>query len=224
MESRSQSREGYRNSPIRKNMEKSKKKQNFDFFVFCLYLVPMMSETCFKVSRHAKSVLACLGILKHVSDIIGSKYYQKSKKKLKILVFEIFHHFPDRWIPVPLPPPLTTTPMIQADSVPVRESDRKSIVFPSSEGAEWATGARIHYFNVPGTRGEEIFTLRPLWRSIPAPFRFFFKLRKSRGLSSPTEHLSVGSESYPLPLFRRATETPTFPKFEKTEWRRNGSL
>ena len=44
----------YRNAPIRKIMKKNPKNQNFEFFVFCLYLVPMMSETCFKVSRHAK--------------------------------------------------------------------------------------------------------------------------------------------------------------------------
>ena len=90
--------------------------------------------------------------------------------------------------------------MTQAVQVPARESDRKSIVSPSSEGAEWATGARIYYSNVPGTRGGEIFALRRLWRSVPAPFRFFCKLRQSRGLSSPTEHLSVCSESCP-PLY-----------------------
>ena len=34
--------------------------------------------------------------------------------------------------------------MIWTDCVPERESDLKSIVSPSSEGAEWATSARIH--------------------------------------------------------------------------------
>ena len=89
------------------------------------------------------------------------------------------------------PPPPTPDSMTRADRVPARESDRKSIVSPASEGAEWATGARIHYFRVPGSRGGEIIALRQLWGSVPARFRFFCKSGKTRGLSSPTEHLSV---------------------------------
>ena len=84
--------------------------------------------------------------------------------------------------------------MIRDDSVPARESDRKSIVSPSSEGAEWAAGARIHYSKVPGSRGGEIIALRRLWGSVPAAFRFFCKYSTNRGLSSPTDHLIIRNE------------------------------
>ena len=83
-------------------------------------------------------------------------------RKSRNFVFYFFHNFSDRQVPVP---PHYPGSMIWAGRVPAtggRESDRKSIVFPSSEGVEWAAGARVHYFNVPGTRGEEIFALRPL--------------------------------------------------------------
>ena len=38
-----------------KNNEKMMKKSKNQFFHFCLYLVPMMSESCFSMFGHAKS-------------------------------------------------------------------------------------------------------------------------------------------------------------------------
>ena len=38
-----------------KNDEKMLKKSKKSIFVFCLYLIPMMSESCFSMFRHAKS-------------------------------------------------------------------------------------------------------------------------------------------------------------------------
>ena len=77
-------------------MKKITKNQNFDFFVFCLYLVPVMSETCFKVFRHAKSVLIhvfCQGLVswdqawerdRDISEGIDPKKKDEKKRKISL--------------------------------------------------------------------------------------------------------------------------------------------
>ena len=63
----------------------------------------MMSETCFRMPRHAETFLACLDTLKHVSDIIGTKYNKKNEK-VKILVlgdFSIFFRIGEFRYPLP---------------------------------------------------------------------------------------------------------------------------
>ena len=106
-----------------KNYEKMMKNRFFDFSFFCSDMFPRMSELCFGMFKHCKSyfrmvfhhqwwntilitLLRCLNILKHSSDIIGNIIIIWTKKR-KVKKSFFFHHFSSFFvgnsIPVPSP-------------------------------------------------------------------------------------------------------------------------
>ena len=136
-----------------------------------------MSETCFKVPRHAETVFYMVfhvGLSSWDKDVGegGGGLDDGLCRDTSISKNDEKH----QKVKIPVPP--SGDSMTQAVQVPARESDRKSIVSPSSEGGERAIGARIH-FQGPWLEWGRNNCHRATLGVRSGPVPFFFQIREN---------------------------------------------